>query len=379
MSFLGSLAKGFIRSAVNQVGRDGGKVVSNNVYGNSHSTPINSFGNLSQNNLENNSNLIKEKEYPLIKIIYAILISIFFPVIGSFIVLYRAFVNLNAKEMTMYKLENQGVYSPDGRFTNGKRYEGSKTVKIPVKIDITEQEKKIKTFKGITYIIIAIGVLIMYFVFYKNGDFDKTNEKTNENQIEKPIELTEFIYNIPESEYKYSIKVTNIETKNIKNAFSIKEDKYSVATKKDGTKLSINISITNPYDKEMQNIPFPYSFCITSTKQEFFSNNTIRRKKIGDVIIPKITDDKQRAIKLTDSKDYIQNIVNLNFKPNETKTFKLEYENPILNEIKSLVLVDFELKPNGIKEENNDVIGIYGIKGLLIDLENKKIIGEQKF
>ena len=30
-----------IESAVNQVGRDGGKVISNRVYGNSHSTPIN--------------------------------------------------------------------------------------------------------------------------------------------------------------------------------------------------------------------------------------------------------------------------------------------------------------------------------------------------
>lgn len=373
MSFLGSLAKGFIRSAVNQVGRDGGKVVSNNVYGNSHSTPINSFGNVSQENFEENSNLIKEKEYPLIKIIYAIILSVFIPVIGSFIVLYRAFVNLKAKQMTMYELQNQGVYSSDRRFTSGQRYEGSKTVKIPVKIDITEQEKKVKTFKGISYLIISIGALIMYFVFYKNGEFEKNNEKSVESEILKPNNFNDFIYKIPDSEYKYSIKITNIETVNIKNAFSIKEDKYSVETKKDGYKLSLNISITNLYNKEMQNIPFPYSFCITSKNQDFFSNNTIRRKRIGDIIVPKISDEKQRRIKLINSRDYVQDIVSLNFKPNETKNFKLEYESPILNEIKNLILVDFELKENNVDEME------YEIKGLIIDTENKKIIGEQKF
>ena len=43
-SFLGQLGKGFIRSAVNQVGRDGGRVISNQVYGDAHSTPIRGVG-----------------------------------------------------------------------------------------------------------------------------------------------------------------------------------------------------------------------------------------------------------------------------------------------------------------------------------------------
>lgn len=40
MGFITDLGKGFIRSAVNQVGRDTGKVISNKIYGDSHSTPI---------------------------------------------------------------------------------------------------------------------------------------------------------------------------------------------------------------------------------------------------------------------------------------------------------------------------------------------------
>ena len=43
-NFFVNLGKGFIRSAVNQVGRDGGKVISNNLYGNAHSTPIRNTG-----------------------------------------------------------------------------------------------------------------------------------------------------------------------------------------------------------------------------------------------------------------------------------------------------------------------------------------------
>lgn len=38
-SFISGLAKGFVRSAVNQVGRDAGRVVSNNIYGDAHSIP----------------------------------------------------------------------------------------------------------------------------------------------------------------------------------------------------------------------------------------------------------------------------------------------------------------------------------------------------
>lgn len=43
-SFLGQLGKGFLRSAVNQVGRDGGRVISNQVYGDAHSAPIREVG-----------------------------------------------------------------------------------------------------------------------------------------------------------------------------------------------------------------------------------------------------------------------------------------------------------------------------------------------
>ena len=63
MSFLTDLAKGFVRSAVNQVGRDGGKVISNRLYGDRHSTPIRNVS--SQNGIyydETTSTPISEEE-----------------------------------------------------------------------------------------------------------------------------------------------------------------------------------------------------------------------------------------------------------------------------------------------------------------------------
>lgn len=54
MGFAKNLGKGFIRSAVNQVGRDAGKVVSNQVYGDAHSTPHRIVDNKTIHNNEDN-------------------------------------------------------------------------------------------------------------------------------------------------------------------------------------------------------------------------------------------------------------------------------------------------------------------------------------
>lgn len=43
-SYLGQLGRWFVRSAVGQVGRDGGRVISNQIYGDAHSTPIRGVG-----------------------------------------------------------------------------------------------------------------------------------------------------------------------------------------------------------------------------------------------------------------------------------------------------------------------------------------------
>lgn len=58
MGFLGDLGKGFIRSAVNQVGRDTGKVVSSSIYGDAHATPIRNVNQTSKGNYVDNEGIL---------------------------------------------------------------------------------------------------------------------------------------------------------------------------------------------------------------------------------------------------------------------------------------------------------------------------------
>src|SRR5690606_919790 len=163
MSFLNNLAKGFVRSAVNQVGRDGGKVISNQVYGNAHSTPVRIVSsNQSQTQNIDTSNLIEEKEYIWVKFFWAIIISGLLPILGGLIITYRGFVNYNRKLVKMYRTENQSVYASDKRYKSGQRYEGTKQVKIPVKVEINDKQKRRKKIKSYGYFVIGISSIIIY-------------------------------------------------------------------------------------------------------------------------------------------------------------------------------------------------------------------------
>ena len=61
--------------------------------------------------------------------------------------------------------------------------------------------------------------------------------KQEKKEIIADKEYTEFIYELPDSKYVYNVKINEISTEIVKNAFTIKEDKYSVGTKKDGLKI----------------------------------------------------------------------------------------------------------------------------------------------
>lgn len=166
MSFLNNLAKGFVRSAVNQVGRDGGKVISNQVYGNAHSTPIRAVSNnQTQTENINSLNLTEEKEYIWVKFFWAIIISGLLPFLGGLIIIYRGYVNYNHKLIKMYKTESQSVYASDKRYKSGQRYEGTKQVKIPVKVEITAKQKQRKKIKSYGYFVIgSISIIIYFFI-----------------------------------------------------------------------------------------------------------------------------------------------------------------------------------------------------------------------
>ncbi|WP_195664399.1 hypothetical protein, partial [Bacteroides ovatus] len=89
-NFTEDLAKGFIRSAVNQVGRDGGKVISNSIYGNAHSTPIRGIGKNTHNQFfdESTNEVISPEELRLRAEAEGFQVSLFRYNAGIKIVLY---------------------------------------------------------------------------------------------------------------------------------------------------------------------------------------------------------------------------------------------------------------------------------------------------
>lgn len=142
-NFIHGLAKGFVRSAVNQVGRDAGKVVSNGIYGDSHSTPIR---NVSGNSRIVDYGKIEDEQMQVIepstkKAVIWCIVGLFFGFIGSIVMLivgYRKLKNKYTVEAWQY--QSQAVYVADGRYKRGMRYDGHNLTRRKIKIEASEYE-----------------------------------------------------------------------------------------------------------------------------------------------------------------------------------------------------------------------------------------------
>lgn len=176
MSYFNKLAKGFIRSAVNQVGRDGGRVVSNKVYKGKHSKPIyyhdpnvqqSSFqsgevlseaNDLSEIDWNVQPNLIKS--HPLVTFLKGYFIHIV-PIFGFFIAIYKIFSSLNKRNATIYAVvENQ---IPDKRYKTGYRVDGNILVETNNRRELIPEEKKYFRNKGLIY---AFAMILFYLTVY---------------------------------------------------------------------------------------------------------------------------------------------------------------------------------------------------------------------
>ena len=143
-NFTEDLAKGFVRSAVNQVGRDGGKVISNSIYGNAHSTPIRGIGKNTHNQFfdESTNEVISPEELRLraeaegfqvslfrynagIKIVLYI-VSLFFAilVVPSIIIFIFGIMKFFQKTVFMKKSVLVAQFVPDRRYKDGRRLNG---------------------------------------------------------------------------------------------------------------------------------------------------------------------------------------------------------------------------------------------------------------
>jgi hypothetical protein len=178
MSFLNNLLKGFIRSTVNQVGRDGGRVISNQLYGNAHASPV----RVSQSQTSTTTQTIEPQntdntpynflsmafaDYFIFKIIAYSFFSIIIVLIGSIYTYIRGVEYSKKQTMEIYGIVRTAITTTDKRYRTGTRVTGYRNRKALVAVESADYAhlKYYKT-KGKIYKIIAISAIILDFIIY---------------------------------------------------------------------------------------------------------------------------------------------------------------------------------------------------------------------
>ena len=169
MGFAKNLGKGFIRSAVNQVGRDAGKVVSNQVYGDAHSTPHRIVDNKITPNKEDSETGGYTESHSTFGIFIRILFAFLFNFAGGVVLLiYGIKKRSKASYATVYKYESVPTYENDRRYKRGVRYSGDITVKKKYQVQAdsdTEQQNRrvadIYIWCGVAIIAFSLAAIIV--------------------------------------------------------------------------------------------------------------------------------------------------------------------------------------------------------------------------
>ena len=128
-SFINGLAKGFIRSAVNQVGRDAGRVVSNNIYGDAHSIPHRNVSAGGAGRITGVGKVVDEGVQPIVPSVGAAwfwgFVGFVFSIIGGVVLLIVGYRKLKNKHTAYgWQYTSQAVYVADNRYKRGERYDG---------------------------------------------------------------------------------------------------------------------------------------------------------------------------------------------------------------------------------------------------------------
>lgn len=129
-NFAKNLAKGFVRSAVNQVGRDGGRVISNQLYNNQNYVPIQNVNNIPQ--MEHPIDSVRDDTMPKTVVknklgagtIILIILGLFAVPIGPIAVLIYGIARYLKNTTKIEWTEKQPQYVQDRRYKNGRRYIG---------------------------------------------------------------------------------------------------------------------------------------------------------------------------------------------------------------------------------------------------------------
>ena len=142
-SFINGLAKGFVRSAVNQVGRDAGRVVSNQLYGDAHSTPHRNVSAGGAGRVSGVGQVEDEGIQPIVPSVCVAwiwgFVGFLFSIIGGVILLIVGYRKLKRKYTAYgWQYESRAVYVADGRYKRGERYDGHQLSRRRVEIEADE-------------------------------------------------------------------------------------------------------------------------------------------------------------------------------------------------------------------------------------------------
>lgn len=183
-SFGTKLAKGFIRSAVNQVGRDGGRLVSNSVYGGRNYVPVSKvppINNPSQPNCNNEipsvdissyvnsvpeNAIVLDKPFSSGKIIGLLAISFIFSFFGSIGVLIYGITKYFDNTSKVQWYDRVPVYVPDRRYKDGVRYEGMSNVKREMQVKADPITKTLHQKNGVIAMLIGGVFLILWGLIF---------------------------------------------------------------------------------------------------------------------------------------------------------------------------------------------------------------------
>lgn len=163
-NFTKQLAKGFVRSAVNQVGRDGGRVISNQIYNGQNYVPISNVSPQEASVQPQTGNHPQEmpqcvtsttKHFTAGKMVWLTLASIIFMPVGSIaVLLYGLFLMIDhTDKIEWYTTEPS--YVSDRRYKSGARYAGEITTRHNAKVEASPEVMRIK--KRNATIAMAIG------------------------------------------------------------------------------------------------------------------------------------------------------------------------------------------------------------------------------
>jgi hypothetical protein len=164
-SFGIQLAEGFVRSTVNQVGRQTGNVIANNIYGDAHSTPFKIITEANKN-VYLTEPIEEPTEYQFDKPIYVLwflLYFIFWPI--PFI--YGIYLYFS-KKVNCYNFSTHEAYVEDRRYKTGVRSVGIRTIKNNISFPIDEcSEELVEQKKKAALIILSpvIAICALFIIF----------------------------------------------------------------------------------------------------------------------------------------------------------------------------------------------------------------------